>query len=146
MSLPFPSVGAEALPRFSAGLLIRGLLWTAAAWVLLGASQLEVAHALSPLGKSEYIALASGGDRGVALATVAGFVVAVLPGGLGVREGVLMYVLGPRSATTWRSSRRWPCGWSGWPPSCWPRRCSCRWAAGFIAGPTAPRQAGSSAS
>ncbi len=32
---------------------------------------------------------------GVALATVAGFVVAVLPGGLGVREGVLMYVLGP---------------------------------------------------
>ena len=31
----------------------------------------------------------------VALATVAGFVVAVLPGGLGVREGVLMVALGP---------------------------------------------------
>ena len=31
----------------------------------------------------------------VALATVAGFVVAVLPGGLGVREGVLMAALAP---------------------------------------------------
>ena len=31
----------------------------------------------------------------VALATVAGFVVAVLPGGLGVREGVLMSALPP---------------------------------------------------
>jgi uncharacterized membrane protein YbhN (UPF0104 family) len=31
----------------------------------------------------------------VALATVAGFVVAVLPGGLGVREGVLMWALAP---------------------------------------------------
>ena len=31
----------------------------------------------------------------VALATVAGFVVAVLPGGLGVREGVLMATLAP---------------------------------------------------
>ncbi len=32
---------------------------------------------------------------GVALATVAGFVVAVMPGGLGVREGVLMATLAP---------------------------------------------------
>jgi uncharacterized membrane protein YbhN (UPF0104 family) len=95
VSLPFPRVGAEALPRFSAGLLIRGLLWTAAAWVLLGASQLEVAHALSPLGNSEHVALLPVVVAGVALATVAGFVVAVLPGGLGVREGVLMYVLAP---------------------------------------------------
>jgi uncharacterized membrane protein YbhN (UPF0104 family) len=95
VSLPFPSVGAESLPRFSAGLLIRGLAWTAAAWIFLGASQLEVAHALSPLGKSEYIALLPVVTAAVALATVAGFVVAVLPGGLGVREGVLMYVLGP---------------------------------------------------
>jgi glycosyltransferase 2 family protein len=31
----------------------------------------------------------------VALATVAGFVVAVMPGGLGVREGVLMSALAP---------------------------------------------------
>jgi uncharacterized membrane protein YbhN (UPF0104 family) len=31
----------------------------------------------------------------VALAPVAGFVVPVLPGGLGVREGVLMVALGP---------------------------------------------------
>jgi uncharacterized membrane protein YbhN (UPF0104 family) len=31
----------------------------------------------------------------VALATVAGFVVAVLPGGIGVREGVLMVAMAP---------------------------------------------------
>ena len=35
----------------------------------------------------------------VATATVAGFVVAVAPGGLGVRESVLMYALGPALGT-----------------------------------------------
>ena len=95
VSLPFPRMGPEALPRFSAGLLIRGLLWTAAAWVFMGASQLEVAHALLPLDRVQYVSLAPVVVASVALATVAGFVVAVLPGGLGVREGVLMYALAP---------------------------------------------------
>ena len=43
----------------------------------------------------EYVALVPVVIASVALATVAGFVVAVLPGGLGVREGVLMYALAP---------------------------------------------------
>ena len=61
----------------------------------------------------------------VALATVAGFVVAVLPGGLGVREGVLDVGPGPRAGLAIRrSSRRSCCGWSGWPPSWRPRRSS----------------------
>jgi uncharacterized membrane protein YbhN (UPF0104 family) len=96
-SLPIPGVGPEALPRLTAGLLIRGLLWSSAGWVLLGLSLLAVVRAFDRAGAATLVglglvpvALAS-----VALATVAGFVVAVLPGGLGVREGVLMAALSP---------------------------------------------------
>jgi hypothetical protein len=95
VSLPFPKIGPGALPRFTPGLLARGLLWTAAGWVFMGASQLEVAQALMPLDRGQYVSLAPVVVASVALATVAGFVVAVLPGGLGVREGVLMYALSP---------------------------------------------------
>ncbi len=94
-STPFPRVGPEALPRFTGRLLIRGLFWSTAAWVLLGCSQLAVAQALMPPGRSSYPGLLLVVTASVALATVAGFVVAVLPGGLGVREGVLMIALGP---------------------------------------------------
>jgi hypothetical protein len=95
VSMPFPMVGPELLPRLSPGLLIHGLMWSSTAWILLGASQLEVAHALLPIGASDYVSLVPVVTASVALATVAGFVVAVLPGGLGVREGVLMYALAP---------------------------------------------------
>lgn len=95
VSTPFPGVGPEAWPRFSARLLCQGLLWSTAAWVLMGWSQLEVAHAFAPLSHHQYVKLFPVVAASVALATVAGFVVAVLPGGLGVREGVLMYALSP---------------------------------------------------
>ncbi len=95
VSLPFPGAGAGALPRFTGRLMIEGYLWTAAAWVLLGASQMEVACALHPMAASHYLGLLPVVTASVALATVAGFAVAVLPGGLGVREGVLMYALAP---------------------------------------------------
>ncbi len=97
VSLPIPGVGPEALPRLSPRLLVQGLLWSAAGWILLGLSQLAVVRAFDPEGAR---ALAAAGlvpvvIASVALATVAGFVVAVLPGGLGVREGVLMSALAP---------------------------------------------------
>jgi glycosyltransferase 2 family protein len=93
MSVPFPGVGPDALPRFSARLLLEGLLWAAAGWTLLGLSQVCVIRALvsSGVGVERWPLVVAA----VALATVAGFVVAVLPGGLGVREGVLMAVLAP---------------------------------------------------
>ena len=94
-TLPFPKVGGEALPRFSLGLLVQGLEWSAMAWILLGVSQLALAHALVPLELPQILGLVPVVIASVALATVAGFVVAVLPGGLGVREGVLMYALSP---------------------------------------------------
>jgi hypothetical protein len=95
VSLPFPRDGSEVAPRVSIGVLARGLLWTGAAWLLLGYSQLATVRALAPLSKSQFASLAPVVTASVALATVAGFVVAVMPGGLGVREGVLMYALAP---------------------------------------------------
>jgi len=101
VSLPIPGVGPEALPRLTAGLLFRGLLWSAAGWILLGFSQLAVVRAFDRAGAERLLELGLGPVviAGVALATVAGFVVAVLPGGLGVREGVLMSVLAPALGT-----------------------------------------------
>jgi uncharacterized membrane protein YbhN (UPF0104 family) len=93
ISLPFPGVGPEALPRMTRGLLAEGLLWSSAGWILLGLSQVAVVRAVDPAGVPA--ALWPAVTAGVALATVAGFAVAVLPGGLGVREGVLMTVLSP---------------------------------------------------
>ena len=97
ISLPIPGVGPEALPRLSRGLLVRGLCWSSAGWVLLGLSQLAVVKAMdaSAMANAAAFRLLPLLIGGVALATVAGFVVAVMPGGLGVREGVLMSALAP---------------------------------------------------
>jgi hypothetical protein len=95
VSLPFPRVGPEALPRLSAGLLVRGLRRGGQSWLFLGLSQILVVRGLVPAGRFEFLSMFPVVVASVALATVAGFVVAVLPGGLGVREGVLMVALGP---------------------------------------------------
>ncbi|WP_165245063.1 lysylphosphatidylglycerol synthase transmembrane domain-containing protein [Paludisphaera soli] len=91
-----PGMGVDALSDFTWGLMARGLALTGISWLFLGLSQVAAAKGLSGMGSPELdltvipVAVAS-----VALATVAGFVVAVAPGGLGVRESVLMYALGP---------------------------------------------------
>jgi len=95
VSLPLPGVGPEALPRFSPGLLARGLRRGGESWLFLGLSQILVVRGLVPAGRFDFLSLLPVVVASVALATVAGFVVAVLPGGLGVREGVLMVALGP---------------------------------------------------
>lgn len=95
VTTPFGGAGAETSPRFSGRLLVWGLLWSTCCWVLLGLSQLAVVRAVAPLSLADAARLTPLAVGGVAFATVAGFVVAVLPGGLGVREGVLMAALGP---------------------------------------------------
>jgi len=97
VSMPIPGVGPEALPRLTGRLLGQGLLWSVVGWVLLGLSQLAVVRSFDPAGAASLITLGLTPVviASVALATVAGFIVAVLPGGLGVREGVLMSVLAP---------------------------------------------------
>jgi uncharacterized membrane protein YbhN (UPF0104 family) len=95
VSTPFKSVGLDAQPRFTRRLLGAGLLWTLAGWALLGLSQVAVVRAVDPAGQGVAPGLWPLVTASVAFATVAGFVVAVMPGGLGVREGVLMATLGP---------------------------------------------------
>jgi hypothetical protein len=95
VSLPLPGVGPEALPRFSPGLLARGLCRGGESWIFLGLSQILVVRGLVPAGRFDFLSELPVVVASVALATMAGFVVAVLPGGLGVREGVLMVALGP---------------------------------------------------
>jgi len=95
VATPFGGAGDETLPRFSGRLLGWGLMWSALCWILLGLSQLAVVRAVSSLSLAEAARLAPLVIGSVAIATVAGFVVAVLPGGIGVREWVLMAALGP---------------------------------------------------
>jgi len=93
LSIPFKGVGSEALPRFTSGLLVKGLVISGVGWVLLGLSQVAVIRAVTNSGVDPGdwpLVIAS-----VALATVAGFAVAILPGGLGVREGILIATLAP---------------------------------------------------
>ena len=93
LTIPFPGVGPDALPHFSQRLLAEGVAWSCAGWILLGLSQVAVIQSVLPGGapiSSWPLVVAS-----VALATVAGFAVAIFPGGLVVREGVLMATLVP---------------------------------------------------
>ena len=93
VSVPFPNVGAESRPRFTIALLAEGLVLSIAGWALLGMSQVAVIRAMGTGGASpdHWVVISSG----VALATVAGFAVAIFPAGLGVRELVLMATLAP---------------------------------------------------
>jgi uncharacterized membrane protein YbhN (UPF0104 family) len=97
ISVPIPGVGPDAMPRLSFGLLTRGIAWSLGGWVLLGLSLLAVVGSFLPMNLSDIIerGLVPVGIASVAFATIAGFLVAVLPGGLGVREGVLMSTLVP---------------------------------------------------
>ena len=92
---PFRGVGTEAQPRISGGLLAEGLALSSAGWLLLGLSLFAVTRGVST---GEHVVPASALPMllgGVTLATVGGFVVAIAPGGLGVREGILMTALEP---------------------------------------------------
>ena len=93
VSVPFPGVGADALPRFSTRLLVEGLGWSLLGWALLGSSLVASLRAIDAGGLTPGIwapAVAAS-----ALATVSGFLVAIFPGGLVIREAVLAAALGP---------------------------------------------------
>ena len=92
-SLPFPGVGREALPRFSHRLLAEGVLWSVLGWVLLGLSLAATIAAIEPGGLP--VGAWPAAIAASALATVAGFLVAIFPGGLVIREAVLAAALGP---------------------------------------------------
>jgi uncharacterized membrane protein YbhN (UPF0104 family) len=89
--IPFRHVGADSFPNVTRRLELEGLLWSVCGWTLFGLSQVAILSGLSgaslPSG-SWPTTIAS-----VALATVAGFVIPIAPGGLGVREFVLWTAL-----------------------------------------------------
>ncbi len=88
---PFRGVGSDAIPTMSYRLLAEGLLLSTIGWIGLGLSQVAILYAVLPAGLPLSVwptAIAS-----VALATVAGFVIPISPGGLGVREYVLWTAL-----------------------------------------------------
>jgi uncharacterized membrane protein YbhN (UPF0104 family) len=94
----FQKVESFRLPRLRVLTLLEGLATTAVAWCFLGTSLWAMVHALlpevSPLTWEVWARCA-----GIqALAYVAGFVVVVTPGGVGVREWVLNQFLAPELA------------------------------------------------
>jgi len=92
LSLPFGR-GGDAPPPVRARTVLRGVPTLVAAWLLNGASFVACVSALSsaPVPVSDWpLLIAASG-----LAVAAGFVVVVMPGGLGVREWVIMSTLSP---------------------------------------------------
>jgi len=96
--LPFAKTNHDAIPVISARLLAIGLTAGIVGWSLWGMSQVALVLAISP--HAFPVARWPVVIAGVGFATIAGFVVAVLPGGLGVREGVLMAALAPALGET----------------------------------------------
>ncbi len=93
-SKPFRGVGPETHPRITNRLLAEGLALSTAGWILLGSSLFATTRGASTgvvVGLADMPVLVAAS----ALATVGGFVVAIAPGGLGIREGILIVALKP---------------------------------------------------
>jgi hypothetical protein len=98
LSLPFRDRDREPLPPVRTRLLVEGLLLTACGWLLLGTSLWVVVCAV--LGQAPPWSWGAWGRYAAytALGYVAGFVILVVPGGLGVREFFLTLFLVPELA------------------------------------------------
>ena len=102
VTFPFKeSVGESAIPRITWMLLLEGMVLSTISWAFLGASLAAILKGISFLEDMPNIAfnLWPIGTAAVALSTVAGFVIAVAPGGLGVREWVVGHTLTPYLGT-----------------------------------------------
>jgi uncharacterized membrane protein YbhN (UPF0104 family) len=92
LSLPFHA-GPSLTERFGWRNLTEGLLWTAFGWLILGASLWAVARAASPQVISFRADLWWRFSVYLAIAYVAGFVIFLVPSGLGIREFFLSVFL-----------------------------------------------------
>jgi uncharacterized membrane protein YbhN (UPF0104 family) len=90
---PFLPPDAPPLPRLRFVTLLSGLAQSACGWFALGGSLLAVINALRPdampIGMTSWLICTAY----VALSYVVGFITLVSPGGLGVREGILLLLL-----------------------------------------------------
>ena len=123
--------GPEAMPRLTGRLLVQGLLWSSAGWVLLGLSQLAVVRAFDParMGAVDGSRSGTGRDRQRGAGDGGRFRGGRAPRRTGCARGSAdVGAWPPRWVRIRRWSRRCCCGWSGWSPSWWPRR---SWFLGF---------------
>jgi hypothetical protein len=90
----FQQVESFRLPPLSHGTLAAGLLAVSCGWVLLGASLWAVLQAVLPDPPALSGPLLANLIASLGLAYVAGFLAIVVPGGVGVREIVLLELLG----------------------------------------------------
>lgn len=82
-----------SFPEIDHGLLARCAALAAVGWIFMGLSETALVYSMAPgLWRWEFAPLTI---AAVAFATIVGFVIVVLPGGLGVREGALMAALTP---------------------------------------------------
>ncbi len=95
LTLPFRGKDAPPLPRLGTAALVEGLLITAAGWLLLGLSLWSALQATAPRPLPWTAELLGRATAYLGIAYVAGFVLLVAPGGLGVREFFLTLFLTP---------------------------------------------------
>ncbi len=95
IALPFRTVDVQSLPRLNFRLLLSGLLCSFLGWILMGASQILIVRMFQSSQGGISVATWISVVSAVAYATVAGFVVPVSPGGLGVRELFLAEAIAP---------------------------------------------------
>lgn len=82
-----------SFPEIDHGLMARCTAWAVVGWIFFGLSEAALVYGMAPgQWRWEWFPLIV---AAVSFATVVGFVIVVLPGGLGVREGALMAVLTP---------------------------------------------------
>jgi uncharacterized membrane protein YbhN (UPF0104 family) len=94
-SVPFQDSGASPLPPIRWAALGEGLLLAAGGWWLMGLSLWVVVHAIGGSPVPFTVPLWARCTAYLALAYVAGFVILIVPSGLGVREFFLTLFLVP---------------------------------------------------
>lgn len=92
---PFRNRDALPLPKLKWSIMLRGLAITALGWVFLGASLLAVLHGVMPDPPSWNLRTVGLCTAYLSTAYVAGFLIFIVPGGLGVREFFLTLFLVP---------------------------------------------------
>jgi uncharacterized membrane protein YbhN (UPF0104 family) len=95
MAAPFRDAEAATLPHVRGGFLILGFLITIAFWLVMGISLWAILQAVMPEPPSLTLDSWTRYTAYSALAYVAGFVIVLVPSGLGVRESFLMLFLVP---------------------------------------------------
>jgi hypothetical protein len=91
LAAPFLKAGTVPFPRFRYGMLLAGILWSLGSWVFMGISLWATLRALQP-GLPFEVQDVIRCTAYLCVATVFGFFTP-LPGGLGIREVVLMALL-----------------------------------------------------